>query len=245
MRQVLGYHELAAAPSRDVYAIAPAVFENHLSAVQIVGGLITFDDAHISHVEQAPPLLEAAGLRGLFFVPTAHVGAWAVCAGWGQLRALAAAGHRIGSHTHTHPLLTRCSPAELWSELTRSRELLEDRLGIAVSSISLPGGRGSRAVLRACAAAGYSRIFTSEPALLERFDGPDGQSVAVQGRLIVRRTTPLALLVRYLDADPAVVFRLRAEYHLRRALRGLSGDALYQRLWRAALRDPALRSGQA
>ncbi len=244
MRMVLAYHELAAAPRRDVYAVTPAAFANHVAAVEAVGGLVTFDDAHISHVEHAPVVLQAAGLRGLFFAPTAHVGSRAACAGWAELRALLTAGHRVGSHTHTHPLLTHCSPLELWSELRRSRAMLEDRLGVAVDALSLPGGRGNGTVLRASAAAGYRRIYTSEPGLLRTVHGPDGCEVTVQGRLIVRRTTPLAMLVRYLRADPAAVRRLWAGYTLRRALRGVSGDALYGKLWRTAFRDRALEAGR-
>ena len=100
---VLGYHELAPAPSRDVYTITPAVFAEHVAwlraALPDSMGAITFDDAHTSQVLCALPVLAQSSTAARFFVPTAHVGKQPETATWAQLREMAAIGHQIGSHT--------------------------------------------------------------------------------------------------------------------------------------------------
>jgi len=48
---------------------------------------------------------------------------------WDQLRAAAAQGHEIGSHTVTHPHLDALDEANILDELTRSRDEIRDHLG--------------------------------------------------------------------------------------------------------------------
>jgi peptidoglycan/xylan/chitin deacetylase (PgdA/CDA1 family) len=51
---------------------------------------------------------------------------------WDEVAELAGTGLvEFGSHTHTHPILSRCSPAEQERELRLSRDLLRERLGRA------------------------------------------------------------------------------------------------------------------
>ncbi len=243
----LGYHEFAPVVSRDVYTLTPAVFAGHIalvrSLVQDSAGTITFDDAHRSQVQLALPLLSAAGTMAHFFVPTARVGKDPNTADWAQLREIARLGHQIGSHSHTHPLLTQCSPLALQEELTASKKNLEDRLGLAVQTISLPGGRYNARVLAACAQAGYARVYTSAPdtgALGRPRNTAEG--VEVIGRLIVRRGMQLETLAGYLAGTKAVTRRLWVEYKIKENAKTLLGDRLYQRLWRRALRDLASES---
>ncbi|WP_157368904.1 polysaccharide deacetylase family protein [Zavarzinella formosa] len=52
--------------------------------------------------------------------------------GWDEIGHLSRGGLiSFGSHTHTHPILSRCSPEAQREELTRSRDILRDRLGSA------------------------------------------------------------------------------------------------------------------
>src|SRR5262249_40195820 len=57
-----------------------------------------------------------------------------------QLREMAAAGMEIGSHSLTHPFLHDLDPAGLRHEFGQSKAILEERLGSAVRSASLPRG---------------------------------------------------------------------------------------------------------
>jgi peptidoglycan/xylan/chitin deacetylase (PgdA/CDA1 family) len=235
----LGYHELAPSSSRDVYTITPTLFAEHIKVVRSMfcdsAGAITFDDADISQVHWALPLLSATGTIAQFFVPTARVGQ-PETATWAHLREMAQLGHRIGSHSHTHPLLTQCPPARLRDELESSKKMLEDNLGGSTNAISLPGGRHNAVVLKACALAGYERVYTSAPGIAEIRQFNDGTQLEIVGRLIVRRGMSLSTLIGYLAQDRAVARRLGSEHAWKQRVKDLLGDTLYQRLWRASLR---------
>lgn len=236
----LGYHELAPVASKDVYTLTPAAFAAHLALARATrpdsAGVITFDDAHQSQFHCALPLLSATQTTAQFFVPTARVGHDRQTATWSQLQELARLGHRIGSHSHTHPLLTQCTPAALRQELELSKKLLEDRLGISIDAISLPGGRGSRRVLNACAEAGYLRVYTSSPYPRASRHAWNGKHLEIVGRLIVRRGVSQALLAGYLNGGRAVSCRLRVEHRIKESAKALAGDRLYQWLWSLTLR---------
>jgi peptidoglycan/xylan/chitin deacetylase (PgdA/CDA1 family) len=235
----LGYHELAPSPSRDVYTLTPALFAEHIKVVRSKfpgsAGAITFDDADISQVHWALPLLSATGTVAQFFVPTARVGQ-PQTATWADLREIARLGHRIGSHSHTHPLLTQCAPARLRDELESSKKLLEDNLGYSTNTISLPGGRDNAVVLRACALAGYERVYTSAPGIDEMLRFNDGRQLEIVGRLIVRRGMSLSTLTGYLAQDRTIIRRVALEQAWKQRVKNLLGDKLYQRLWRVSLR---------
>lgn len=79
---------------------------------------------------------------------------------WEALRAMQRAGMIIGSHSHTHALLTREDDATVCEELTRSRAELEAGLGAPVHHFAYPDGRFSAHSVRAVAAAGYRFAYT-------------------------------------------------------------------------------------
>ena len=72
-----------------------------------------------------------------------------------QLRALAERGWEVGSHSHTHPLLSRLSDAELRDELAVSRDILRSIVGTC-DSISYPWGEVDARVVEASRRAGYA-----------------------------------------------------------------------------------------
>ena len=253
-RPVLAYHEFSPHSSRDVYQMKPEAFAAQLCAVQaasahscakpqnaapaLPGVEITFDDAHRSQVELAAPLLEEAGLRGLFFAPAGWVGTRAGTANWADLRMLLDRGHRVGSHGDTHALLTHCTPAALQSELVRSRQRLEDHLAQAVETISMPGGRWNVSVAKACADAGYRLLYTSEAGRGSRHLSVGDGEITLVGRLIVRRTMSTQMVAAYAAGSALVTMRLQAEYQVKRVLKQALGDAGYQDVWRRWLRAP-------
>ena len=140
---------------------------------------ITFDDGYDDNYEHAFPILERHGMKATFFVTTgllerdeAVVERFATTLrsclradvepmSWGQARELRTAGHEIGAHTWSHPNLAELGDDELGSELTRSKAVLEERLGEPVTTIAYPFGKPRRhvsaATLEAARAAGYRR----------------------------------------------------------------------------------------
>lgn len=59
---------------------------------------------------------------------------------WKEAKEMAAAGMEIGAHTHTHPLLSRLSPLQQRTELQESKALIEQELGVPVTSLAYPNG---------------------------------------------------------------------------------------------------------
>jgi peptidoglycan/xylan/chitin deacetylase (PgdA/CDA1 family) len=109
-----------------------------------------------------------------------------------ELGRLTADGHEIGSHSHTHPILTEVSDQTLGDELTRSLAVLEQRLGRKPSSLCYPNGNADERVVGAARAAGYRRAVTTrfgwnprgfDPYLLRRFDIQSTTSRSRTGKL--------------------------------------------------------------
>lgn len=149
MTAILCYHDVVspaerektgfAGPTSARYKLAPPEFERHLDVLVASGktpGLLgrdplvalTFDDGGSSALQIADTL-ERRGLRGHFFVVTVMLGTPGFLSAE-QVRELAARGHEVGSHSHTHPpYIERLAPATLAYEWRRSRDQLAAVLG--------------------------------------------------------------------------------------------------------------------
>jgi peptidoglycan/xylan/chitin deacetylase (PgdA/CDA1 family) len=136
--------------------------------------VVTFDDAHRSVFELAAPIMAKLGVPGTIFVPTDYAGTdqpmgwdgydeWLgtehepelLCMDWEQLRALAADGWEIGSHTCAHPRLSQLEEAQIATELRESRRICEERMGTPCTSIAYPYSDYDDRAVRAAGEAGY------------------------------------------------------------------------------------------
>ncbi len=59
---------------------------------------------------------------------------------WDEAKKMLAGGMAVGSHTHSHPVLNQLNADQQRSELTLSRALLQEKLGIKADSIAYPVG---------------------------------------------------------------------------------------------------------
>lgn len=228
---VLAYHEIMP-ESNYAYCVTAQSFREHLSLLRTlaadhgIGTRITFDDGEQSQYLNAMPLLNEHGISATYFVTPRLVGTEPKFLSWAELKELQALGHSVQSHGHTHKFLTACSSAELVDEVSRSKQMLEDKLGVAIEEISVPGGRWDERVIQACARAGYKRVFVSDPWINTNISG-----LEVIGRFMVRRTTTLTELEKMACKDPRALRRMKMRAALRRRVVGLVGDGLYHRLW--------------
>ena len=102
---------------------------------------ITFDDGYLDTYENAFPILRELGFKATLYVIT---GTLETDKSYGYLqdealKELIDAGWEIGSHSVTHTNL-KTTWLGIRSELEQSKETLEERLGIEVSSFSYPFG---------------------------------------------------------------------------------------------------------
>ena len=108
--------------------------------------VITFDDGYRDFYTDALPILKQCGFTATVFLATDRIrnapvrmlGADYLT--WRDVRELHAEGIRFGSHTVTHPDLRSLGHDQLEDELGRSKEIIEDHLGVAIESFSYPFG---------------------------------------------------------------------------------------------------------
>jgi peptidoglycan/xylan/chitin deacetylase (PgdA/CDA1 family) len=86
---------------------------------------ITFDDGNESQFTDYYPILESYGFRATFFIITSLLGKKGML-NYDQVKELYKCGNEIGSHTHTHPHLTKIPTTSLIFELKKSKEILRN-----------------------------------------------------------------------------------------------------------------------
>lgn len=122
--------------------------------------LVTFDDAYVSMIEYARPVLRALDVPAVVFVPTGFIGQ---ASSWDrdaqplmdavQLRALADDGFELALHSHGHENYAGLTAAQVKADLRQSFSTLQG-LGLPiVPALAYPyGGRpretGARAALQ-------------------------------------------------------------------------------------------------
>lgn len=240
----LTYHAISSDPDPDAYTVSPAQLREHLALVTRLHGAadsqlqttaITFDDGHISNYIYAVPLMQEHAIQAKFFVNVGQIGVRSDFMTWAQLRELVSLGYEVQSHGWSHQYLTRCSEGELHSEVYRSKQILEERLGVAVTAIAAPGGRWNDRVLKACQAAQYRELYTSHPW------GNCGKvpGLAVRGRFTMRRTLDAQQLEALLTGQGLYPLFYRAKFSAKEAGRHALGDSAYHWIWAQLFRKPA------
>ncbi|HZF39326.1 MAG TPA: polysaccharide deacetylase family protein [Blastocatellia bacterium] len=91
---------------------------------------------------------------------------------WAEAREMQANGIEIGSHTLTHPILTRVGDERLRLELQESRSRLEEVLRRRIEQFCYPNGDYDERVRSEVARAGYSVAVTCAGGLNKRGDDP-------------------------------------------------------------------------
>lgn len=117
---------------------------------------ITFDDGWRNQLN-ALPIMQDYGFRGTFYLVANYItpkGGYFM--GWNEVEILLKYGHWLGSHSGQHLPETRFSGAALMNDVTAARTVIQQQLGVTVTSHAYPYGISNAAVTRAVANAGYS-----------------------------------------------------------------------------------------
>ncbi len=133
--------------------------------------VLTIDDGYASTYQYALPLLKQHGFPATVFVYPDFIGARDALR-WTQMKEMVDGGLiEIESHSKSHANLTEVLPGEsdqqygrrVDAELRASRELLQKKLGIGVTSLAYPYGDANAAVAQRTAKAGYDMALTVNP----------------------------------------------------------------------------------
>ena len=129
--------------------------------------VLTFDDGFREVHGVVLPILAERHLRATAYLVSAYIGGtsrWLAADGegdrplmsWTEIRELAAEGVEIGAHGHRHLALDLLAFEAAEDEIVRSRRVLEDGLGQAVTSFAYPYGYHTGRIKQAVLAAGYT-----------------------------------------------------------------------------------------
>lgn len=112
---------------------------------------ITIDDGYSTQWTYARGFLNQRGIDATFYIVTQAIQEnWVGFMTLPQIRTLAAEGHELGSHTVNHPDLTTVSNAELFRQLSQSRDYLLANAGVAsVPDFASPYGLYDQRVIDA------------------------------------------------------------------------------------------------
>lgn len=198
MRGILAYHSID--DSGSVISIPPDLFRKQAEwlasgEVQVVpldeiqqqppeshSVALTFDDGFDTFASVAWPELRERQLPVTLFVVADYVGrtnSWnpntnippLPLLGWDELGQLAEEGVTLGSHTRTHPDLTRLETSRLEDEVGGSVERIVQKTGVRPRAFAYPFGRLNPSVAEAVRQA-YRSACTTELRFVEPSDPP-------------------------------------------------------------------------
>lgn len=143
--------------------------------------VLTFDDGFREVHGLVLPVLRDLDLRATAYLVSDHIGGtsrWLASDGegdrplmsWTEIRELAAEGVEIGAHGHRHLALDLLQLADASDEIVRSRQVLEDGLGRAVTSFAYPYGYHTSAIKAAVRDAGYTNACGIKQAMTHPSD---------------------------------------------------------------------------
>lgn len=194
---------------------------------------ITFDDAYVSVAKNALPALTSRGFHSTIFVPTAMLGGaptWQMEDGSPdaievvmpaeQIAELSSSLVTLGSHSCTHPRLSRLSAGEAREEIEGSRIRLQELTAQDIRLFALPYGDHNASTIDICRTAGYQTVFSTIPAPVDTTD-----SAFVRGRVKVDPFDgPLEFFLKYNGAYAWAPY----VSSLKRRLRGYKPSAAAQ-----------------
>ena len=120
---------------------------------------------------------------------------------WEEIREMKKSGIEFGSHTKSHPILSKISVEQIKNELIGSKNMIEEKLDQEIHSFAYPNGKvddfsvDSYKILAEC---GYTyavttipgnNFFSTNPFMLHRFLPWDKDPKVFTGRVIFNRIT--------------------------------------------------------
>lgn len=199
---------------------------NELSETTEMNIVITLDDGHESDFRIALPILREFHFKATFFITTD----WINKPGYlkkDQIRRLRQEGMSVQSHAKTHRFLDEMNNGEVFSELSESKNVLEDVLGEKVSFISFPGGRFNRNVIECAKAVNYFAAFCSRPFYLRKLNG-----IHLIGRCMIKHSDDRGNFERVMRMNRVDKLKEEAAYIGKVVLKKLLGNRSYYYIWK-------------
>jgi peptidoglycan/xylan/chitin deacetylase (PgdA/CDA1 family) len=190
---ILYYHDVPRSHARSFRSVltelaAIGSFVSWTEALRLLGSqqalpgprfCVSFDDGYRSWMDVVLPTLSELRITGTFFLTTGWIAAGRSSERltWSDCRELASAGMTIGSHTQTHPVLSRLDDDSAGREIRESKSELEHHMGQPVLDFCAPYG-GPNVAFRVdrdvaiAAEAGYRSFATTQLGFMLPGDSP-------------------------------------------------------------------------
>lgn len=147
--------------------------------------ILTFDDGYENFYENAYPELLRRGLKAVSYIIVNNIGKKSYL-NESQIIEMSNSGIEIGSHTLSHPDLSKSSESTIKKEILNSKTSLESKIGKKIYSICYPAGKYNEAVLNYVREAGYSFAVTTntgistfkDPFTVNRYRVNNGTSIS-------------------------------------------------------------------
>jgi peptidoglycan/xylan/chitin deacetylase (PgdA/CDA1 family) len=243
---VLNYHRVSERDAgADFYTVTPAAFAAHLGVLaergsgvvasdEVLDGragdrsvMLHFDDGTADHHHTVARLLAEHGFRGVFFISTAKIGNKGYLSE-SDVRSMAAAGHAIECHGHSHRRMDRMTGEELAGELRRSVEEIHRLTGRCPRILAPPGGFVSKSVVESAARAGMPVVRTM------RWNVNPLPLRGWLDCLVVHHGITPATIERWLDGKG--LWALKTRYRIKQAIRSALPLDMYLALRRRIVR---------
>lgn len=115
---------------------------------------LTFDDGPApGYTEQVLAILQKYDIKATFFVVGANAQKYPEL-----VKKIHAAGHVVASHSMTHPMLTKLSPAKLQWEIETPQKIVASEIGIKPRCLRYPFGASNERVRAAIRADGIQPV---------------------------------------------------------------------------------------
>lgn len=128
---------------------------------------ITFDDGFRNNLTAGLPVLQEFGFMATIFLVTDRVGRAEPTGAWNDylttadLAEMAQHGVEFGSHTHTHPRLTKLNDEQALAELTESRRRMTEDFALPGDWFCYPYGNFSPRIAGLVKQAGYQLALST------------------------------------------------------------------------------------
>ena len=175
---ILLYHRIEAPKHESFYYVPPEKFEEQLALLRNWGYttitldtlmtsiykgadlparpiLITFDDGQESIYTTAFPIMQKYGFTGVVYIVGTYLDAPTFMT-TDQVKELTRAGWEVGSHSMTHKDLTKLDYDHRKYEISESRKILNEKIGVPVNSFAYPWGFGNGDIYSMVNDAGYT-----------------------------------------------------------------------------------------